>query len=139
MEIKYFGKDNEGELALVVDLFDNDVNPIISGLTMTQIAGTTFYKTASIFLSIPSLAKGTYVVIIRETTGKSRGHFEFDWNGTNVVNKNEINDKLFSHGEKRQLRDAIGIDGDKSIATGGQLQKKSESPYNNSVDTNEIR
>jgi len=40
--------------------------------------------------------------------------------------------------ERKQLRDALGIDGDKTIAKGGQLQKKSEYPYNSTIDTKEI-
>jgi len=37
--------------------------------------------------------------------------------------------------EKKQIRDALGIDGDKRVARGGQLQKKGEAPFNSTIDT----
>ena len=40
--------------------------------------------------------------------------------------------------ERKQIRDAVGIDGDKKVARGGQLQKKSEYPNNDAVDSTEL-
>jgi hypothetical protein len=44
----------------------------------------------------------------------------------------------WSLSEKKQIRDSLGIDGDKQIAKGGQLQEKSESPFNSTINTNTI-
>lgn len=40
--------------------------------------------------------------------------------------------------EKKQIRDALGVDGDKAVSRGGQLQEKSEYPYNSTINTNDI-
>ena len=40
--------------------------------------------------------------------------------------------------ERKQIRDALGVDGDKSVAKGGQLQEKSEYPNNSTVNTQTI-
>lgn len=40
--------------------------------------------------------------------------------------------------EKKQIRDALGVDGEKKVATGGQLQEKSEYPFNSTINTNTI-
>lgn len=40
--------------------------------------------------------------------------------------------------EKNQIRDALGIDGNKAVARGGQLQEKSEYPNNSTINTNDI-
>lgn len=57
--------------------------------------------------------------------------------GTLLFQEYLVNQAM-SPAEKDQWRDALGVDGDKSVARGGQLQKKSEAPYNNTIDTNWI-
>lgn len=136
MVIKYFSTSSEVGLTLTVNLYSNQGSLIYSGLPMTEVSDGV-YSTGNIFEVNPVLPLGRYVVrIINE--GEFLGHGTIYWDGVTEIDPNTIDAKLWSEREKMQIRDAQGIDGDKMVARNGQLQKKSEYPYNETIDTKNI-
>lgn len=136
MKLKYWGKAYETGLTLTADLFDNEMNLIHSGFSMSEL-NTSNYATTNIFTVISPISAGIYVMRIKDSvTGDYLGHEEFVFNGTKVLNLLDI--QFLTDKEKMQLRDALGLDGDKVLAKGGQLQMKGEGPYNATVNTNKI-
>ena len=55
-----------------------------------------------------------------------------------TTNNNMTGSGTWEEAEKKQIRDALGIDGDKAVAKGGQLQEKSEYPNNSTINTQTI-
>jgi hypothetical protein len=136
MKIKYFGFEYEKGLILNASIFDKEGNPIQQNITMIETGvDTCIYKTDNV-LSTLSLSAGIYVIRIQNEEGEFLGYDEIIFNGVREITLLEL--KFMSELELRQLRDALGIDGDKMVARDGQLQKKSEYPYNTVVDTREL-
>lgn len=69
-----------------------------------------------------------------------------NWNGATIINElltagdtgGGSGEADWTTNEKKQMRDALGIDGDKRVARDGQLQEKSEQPNNDIINTNDI-
>jgi hypothetical protein len=139
MKLKYWGAEYEKGLTLTADLYTTEGEPIHTGFTMTEtvIDSSAIYATDNIFDTISVMKAGIYVIrIVDAISGCFLGHRELIFNGAKEISLLEI--KFMTQPELMQLRDALGIDGDKLIAKDGQLQKKSEGPYNNIVDTNKL-
>lgn len=139
MKLKYWGKAWQKGLTLTADLYKSDGTPVYTGFPMTEtVEGeSAIYSTANVFNTIPMLSAGIYVCrIIDSSDGEFVGHSEIIFNGAREITLLEL--KFFTDKELMQLRDALGLDGNKLIAKGGQLQKKSEAPHNNIVDTNKL-
>lgn len=138
MKLKYWGLDWQKGLSLTADLYDNEGIPIYKGFPMSETVNndSAIYRTENIFDTIPLIGAGIYVVRIITESGEFIGHQEIIFNGIREVTLLEL--KFMSEKELMQLRDALGIDGDKMIAKDGQLQKKSEYPYNNTIDSRKI-
>ena len=131
MKIKYWGAEYERGLILTADLFDTEGNRVLAGLPMEETGvDTAIYKTQNI---TTILAPGVYVTRIIDADGNFIGHDELIFNGIREVTLLEL--KFMSEKELMQLRDALGIDGNKMVARDGQLQKKSEFPYNKIIDS----
>jgi hypothetical protein len=136
MKIKYFGFEYEKGLTLTASIFDKEGNPIQQNIAMIETGvDTCIYKTDNV-LSTLSLSAGIYVTRIQNEEGEFLGYDEVIFNGVREITLLEL--KFMSELELKQLRDALGIDGDKMVARDGQLQKKSEYPYNSTIDTNDI-
>jgi hypothetical protein len=136
MKIKYFGTAEETGLVLTASLFNNEGDVVYQGFYMTETGtGTSIYKTGDIFATIDPIPAGIYIARIKDVVNNVfLGYDEIIFNGVKEVTLLDI--KFMTDRELMQLRDALGIDGNKFIARGGQLQKKSEAPYNNIIDTN---
>lgn len=134
MKIKYWGAEYETGQTLTADLFDTEGTPVVTGLAMTETGtNTAIYKTEAI---TTLLSPGIYVARIIDDEGFFLGHNEIIFNGLKEVTLMEL--KFLTETELMQLRDALGIDGDKMVARSGQLQKKSEYPTNELVDSTKI-
>jgi hypothetical protein len=139
MKIKYFGTSWETGMTLTAKIYDYDGQEVGTGHSMTETAPNTgIYATGNIIDQNDPLSKGLYVSIIEDASGIRRGYNEFIWDGIKEVTLDTLDNNTWTPEEMRQIRDALGVDGDKSVATDGQLQKKSEEPYNNIVDTNKL-
>jgi hypothetical protein len=131
MKIKYWGAEYEKGLLLTADLFDKEGTPVLQGISMQETAvDSAIYITDNINTALPP---GVYVTRIIDNEGNFIGHDEILYNGLREVTLLEL--KFMSETELMQLRDALGLDGDKMVARGGQLQNKSEAPYNEMVNT----
>jgi hypothetical protein len=138
MKIKYFGTANEKGLTLTASLFTSEGDVVHQGFSLVETGvNTAIYKTDNIFDTIEPISAGIYVARIEDSSGVFRGFQEIIFNGVREITLLEL--KFLTEKELMQLRDALGLDGDKRVAKGGQLQKKSEAPYNNTIDTNEWR
>lgn len=139
MNIKYWGKEWEKGLSLTADLFDNEGNLVHSGFILTEtVAGSSaIYRSASIFDTLAPLSTGMYVVRIQDSQGRFLDCRELAFNGVKEVTPLEF--KFWSEENQMEFRDALGLTGAKKVATGGQLQKKSEAPHNEIVDTNILK
>lgn len=120
-------------------------------VTEITVAGTTFARFVVILAPYSiEFQDGQYSVILE---GSNNNIFDvqngilqqnqvqiISNNSAGLVVSNNSNNQssTWEDNEKKQIRDALGIDGDKHIATGGQLQKKSEYPYNLTIDTKDI-
>jgi hypothetical protein len=130
MKIKYWGTEYEKGLTLTASLFDKEGDPIVQGIPMQETAvDSAIYKTDTINTV---LSPGVYVTRIIDNEGSFIGHEEILYNGFREVTLLEL--KFMSETELMQLRDALGLDGDKMVARGGQLQNKSEAPYNTIIN-----
>lgn len=138
MKLKYWGTAYEKGLTLTADLFDLEGAVIYTGFAMTETAiDSAIYKTINVLDTLGTLDAGIYVVrIIDSVSGDFIGHQELIFNGVEEITLFQL--RFLTDIELMQLRDALGIDGDKILAKGGQLQKKSESPYNDIIDTTNI-
>lgn len=137
MKIKYFGTAYEKGLTLTVSLFDSDGTPVYEGFPMTETGtDTAIYRTDNIFETIPSLSAGIYITRVQDSSGNFLSYGELIFNGLKEITLMEL--KFLNEKELMQLRDALGIDGDKMVAREGQLQKKSEYPYNEVIDSTNI-
>lgn len=140
MKIKYFGTSWEKGLALTTKVFDYEGIEVGIGHTMTETGvDSAIYKTENIIDENDILVKGLYVARIQDTiAGTFLGYNTFIWDGVKEVTLATLDTNTWTEEEMMQIRDAVGIDGDKSVASGGQLQKKSESPYNQTIDTTNL-
>lgn len=138
MKIKFWGKEYQKGLNLTANLYNTEGDLVHQGFVMTEtvLGESAIYKTANIFDTISPISAGIYVVRIVEDNNLFIAHEEIIFNGVRDITLLEL--KFMSEKELKQLRDALGIDGDKSVARDGQLQKKSEYPYNSTIDTNNI-
>lgn len=137
MKIKYFGAAYEKGLSLTASLFTLEGVPVHQGFPMTETGvETAIYITSNIFSVIDPINPGIYVIRIEDSEGEFLGYDEVIFNGMKEVTLLDM--KFMTEKELMQLRDAIGIDGDKMVARNGQLQKKSEYPYNNVIDTSTL-
>jgi hypothetical protein len=132
MTIKYFGTSYEKGLNLKVNIFDSDGSIVVPDLSMTETGtNTAVYKTDNY---VGALDPGLYVARVENVTdGTYLGFEDIIFNGMRQVTLLEL--KFLTEVELMQLRDAVGIDGDKMVARGGQLQNKSEAPYNDLVNS----
>lgn len=138
MKIKYYGTSDEKGLNLSVSLFDREGIPVFQNFPMTETGtNTAIYKTENVFNTIPPINAGVYVSRVEDSNGNFLGYDEIIFNGARIITLLDL--KFFTEKELMQLRDALGIDGDKMVARRGQLQKKSEYPDNTIIDTNEIK
>lgn len=140
MKIKYFGTAYEKGLTLTLSIFDKEGQEVGTGHTMTETGvNSSIYKTEDIRDPANPLPKGLYVSRIQDTVaGAFLGYNNFIWDGVKEVTLETLDKNAWSEEEMMQLRDALGIDGDKAVASGGQLQTKSESPHNEYVNTNKL-
>ena len=137
MKIKYFGTSWEKGLTLTASLFNNEGAVIHQGFPMIETGvDTAIYTTQDIFDTISRMMPGIYVTRIESLQGEFLGYDEVIFNGIREITLLDI--KFMTEQELMQLRDALGIDGNKMVAAGGQLQKKSEAPHNNIIDTNNL-
>lgn len=137
MKIKYFGTEDDIGLTLTASLFNNEGYPLYQGFTMQETGNNTaIYISEDIFTKINFLPPGVYVTRVQNDKGEFLGYDEIIYDGSKQISLLDI--QFMTDREKMQLRDALGIDGPKTIAKNGQLQKKSEYPYNSTVDTNDI-
>lgn len=136
MKLKYYGTSYENGLTLNIDLFNSKGVPVIENIPLTEtVISSSVYISGNILDGI-ALAPGVYVTRVKDATGVFLGFDELIFNGVREITLLEL--KFMSELELRQLRDALGIDGDKMVARDGQLQKKSESPYNTIIDTTDF-
>lgn len=134
MKIKYYGTSNEKGLNLTVSVFDKEGVPVFEKFPMVETGtNTAIYKTENVFNRISFMNPGVYISRIEDSEGHFLGYDEIIFNGVREVSLLDL--KFMTQGELMQLRDALGIDGDKMVARDGQLQKKSEYPYNNLIDS----
>lgn len=134
MKIKYFGLEDEKGLELTVSIFDREGVPVEEAIPMTETGeNTCIYKTDNVLLLTGNLNAGIYVTRVQNSDGAFLGYDEIIFNGVKEITLLEL--KFMTTQELMQLRDALGIDGNKMVARNGQLQKKSEYPANKIVDT----
>lgn len=140
MKIKYFGTSWEKGLTLVTKLFDHEGSQVGSDHAMTETGvDSAIYRTENVIDENAILPKGVYVGRIEDTiSGTFLGFNTFIWNGVKEVTLETLDKNTWTEQEMMQIRDAFGIDGDKMVAREGQLQKKSEAPYNSIIDTTKI-
>jgi|AntDeeMinimDraft_6_1070357.scaffolds.fasta_scaffold11784_2 hypothetical protein len=141
MKIKYWGYTHEKGREFKADIFDREGEPVISNISLTE----TVVDTSAIYISEDlldtnnSLEAGIYVERVVEIDNGEEiivSHREMLFDGLKELSLLDVS--LLSENETMQLRDSLGIDGDKMVARNGQLQKKSEYPYNSTIDTNDI-
>jgi len=118
--------------------------------TQVTVAGTTFARTIEILdpYSV-EFEDGAYSV---QLLGSNNNIFDIQ-NGILVQNQVQViptnsaglivspilgGASTWEEAEKKQIRDALGVDGNKRVAKGGQLQEKSEYPNNSTINTNII-
>lgn len=138
MKLKFWGKEWQKGLTLTADLYSTEGDLLHADFPMTEtvVGSSAIYRTANIFNTIDPLKAGIYVVRVKNSSDSTFvAHYELIFNGAREITLLEL--KFLTNKELMQLRDALGLDGDKMVARDGQLQKKSEAPYNNTVDTNE--
>lgn len=140
MKIKYFGTAYEKGLTLTLSIFDKEGQEVGTGHTMTETGvDSAIYRTENVIDENAILPKGVYVGRIEDTiSGTFLGFNTFIWNGVKEVTLETLDKNTWTEQEMMQIRDAFGIDGDKMVAREGQLQKKSEAPYNSIIDTTKI-
>lgn len=139
MKIKYFGTSWEIGLTLSATIYNRNGVMIGTSHPLTETAlESGIYISDEINNSIGIMPRGIYVSVVTNVDGERMGFDEFAWDGANDINKETIDAKLWNELEKMQVRDALGVDGDKVVASEGQLQKKSEYPHNSTIDTNTI-
>ena len=132
MTIKYYNTAHETGLTLKANLYNSQGVIVQANIPLSEVNG--------VFISgeIQPPSVGVYVVRIIDSQGNFLGHGEIAWDGIREIDLNTVNQKLWTEVEKMQIRDAQGIDGDKMVARNGQLQKKSEYPYNKTIDSKTI-
>jgi hypothetical protein len=140
MIIKYFGTSWETGLTLTTKIFDYNGQEVGTGHALTETGvDTAIYKTESIIDENNILPKGVYVARVQDdTSGNFLGYDTFIWDGIKEVTLATLDTNTWTEQEMMQIRDALGIDGNKSVATGGQLQYKSEEPQNSVVNTTNL-
>lgn len=118
--------------------------------TEVTIAGTTFARTIEILAPYSvEFEDGQYSVQLQNSNNNiwDIGGGILVQNQVQVIPTNSAGLIIGSGGtggstwtnpEKKQIRDALGVDGDKAVAKGGQLQQKSEYPNNSTVNTQTI-
>lgn len=137
MKIKYFGTSWEIGLTLSVTIYNKDGIAVGVPYSLTETAiDSGIYISEEINNLDGNLPKGVYTSIVKDIENIRRGFDEFIWDGSKEATLTDI--KLWTAQEQAEIRDALGITGDKSVANGGQLQKKSELPYNGIIDTTSI-
>jgi hypothetical protein len=141
MIIKYFGTSWETGMTLTTKIFDYNGQEVGTGHAMTETGvDTAIYKTDSIVDENNMLPKGVYVARTQDDIdGTFLGYGTFIWDGIKEVTLETLDTNTWTDQEMMQIRDALGIDGNKAVATGGQLQYKSEEPSNELVNTNIIK
>lgn len=137
MKIKYFGTEYEVGLTLISSIFNSEGYPLYQGFPMIETGNdTAIYISEDIFNYITFLPPGVYITRVQNSKGEFLGYEEVIYDGEKQITLLDI--QFMTDREKMQLRDALGIDGAKTVAKEGQLQKKSEYPYNSTIDTNNI-
>jgi len=136
MKLKYYGTSYENGLTLKIDMFNSEGIPAIQDIVLTEtVLNSCVYISEDILQGV-TLKVGVYVSRVKDSKGVFLGFDEIIFNGVREITLLEL--KFMTELELMQLRDALGIDGDKAVASRGQLQKKSEEPYNKWQDTNDI-
>lgn len=138
MKIKYSGQIGEEGLSMEGHIVDEGAVLFTLPLIETTV-GSAFYVSA-VFPQIgQSLSRGLYVVRVKDNDNNIyRGQDKLIWDGVKEISLLDLDNSSFTVEEVMQIRDALGIDGDKMVAREGQLQKKSEAPYNEIIDTTKI-
>ena len=140
--LKYAGTQGDVGLILTATLINDQAQITASNIPLTEI-GTSGLFISNNLLEVGEtfengLNKGTYLIRVIGESNEQRGVGVLEWDGTEEITSNDIKDRLWEEIEKKEIRDALGVSGDKAVASGGQLQKKSEEPYNKWQDTNDI-
>lgn len=142
LKVVYPGTQGDTGLTLTASLLDIEGTTIQENIPLVEVGTTSLFVSNDLQeVGEPfenGLAKGDYIVRILGESSEQRGLGHFSWDGKKQITNVTIDDKLWTEIEKMQIRDAQGIDGDKRVARDGQLQKKSEEPNNDIIDTNKF-
>lgn len=138
MKIRYSGQIGEEGLSMDGQIVEEGGVLFTLPLTETSL-NSAFYISADFPGIGESLNRGLYVVRVKDNTNNIyRGQGNLIWDGVKEISILDLDNSSFTREEIMQIRDALGIDGDKMVAREGQLQKKSEYPYNEIIDTTKI-
>lgn len=140
-KIIFYGFEFHSGEDFKLDIHDSEGERLYSDINMEPLEqGGTIYS-YDLYTLPQVLPLGVYTVRIHYDDVVVT-HKQLIWDGLKEITLADLTGDAsglgLSEDNIKELRDALGLSGAKKLAKGGQLQKKSEYPYNNTVDSTDI-